>query len=695
METAYVVTTHSRTENGNGDQKNAMGRSDMKKWKWIGIGLVFLILAASFPAAAEEVGTARLSLIEGDVVVLTPDTDDEWVAASINLPLMRGDRLWVPRDGRAEIQFIGRTYLRADGRTDVTINRMTWERDSRIVQTAITEGRVYVNYRSSAGRESVFQVDTPLVSVMAYDDARFDIRVREDDYTEVSVFFGRVEVETPRRTTTVSRGSMLAVGREDYAELSPLGPRSEWIRWNQERDSVLERSRASSRYLPPELDVYSSDFDDYGRWVYVSEYGYVWSPTVVVAGWAPYRYGRWVWMRGDYVWISYEPWGWAPHHYGRWGFRIGIGWFWVPPPVRAVYWCPGFVAWIYTPTYVSWVPLAPREVYYGYGYYGPYSVNVTHVNIRNVNITNVYVNSRVTNAVTVVHRDTFLTGRPARFDGRPPNPFTPGARISPGRPDIKPLKATLHPLPEKVVHERILPPRSIVDKGKQRGIFERPVAVKREASVFKRERPAPLPVIRSERPLPANRWEAHQERREPAVEKRTMPEGPPVVRDVPVRKPSEQREIKGRPSEEKPWKDKPRMSPGERVPREPIPGGEKRTLPKRQPTDTGRVIGEPPVKEPAVSEPAVREWRIPEPIVRPSAPPRQGGNSTRSPGAEKGNVSPSLPGGGKIFDDREKLDKGRGHGAAQGETREWSPSYPQRQPGERRGAFQEGREMFR
>ena len=32
-----------------------------------------------------------------------------------------------------------------------------------------------------------------------------------------------------------------------------------------------------------ELRAYSSDFDDGGRWVNVPEYGYCWTPTVVLA----------------------------------------------------------------------------------------------------------------------------------------------------------------------------------------------------------------------------------------------------------------------------------------------------------------------------------------------------------------------------------------------------------------------------
>jgi hypothetical protein len=110
--------------------------------------------------------------------------------------------------------------------------------------------------------------------------------------------------------------------------------------------------------------------------------------------------------------VGYEPWGWASYHYGRWSFVVNIGWFWVPPVTREVYWSPGYVGWVRTNDYVAWVPLAPGEIYYGRDHYGRHSVNITNVNIDQVNITNVYKNAYINNGATVVKRHTFNTGSP-------------------------------------------------------------------------------------------------------------------------------------------------------------------------------------------------------------------------------------------------------------------------------------------
>jgi hypothetical protein len=476
----------------------------MKKVFVMTLFISYFLMSVS--ASADIIGNARLSLIRGDVSVQTADSGNEWIAASINLPLAPGDKVWVPEEGRAEIQILGGTYLRADASSDLEITNLNRESDAVVTQIALPQGRIYVKYRNFGVGNSVFQVDTQIISAMAYGSAGFEVNVDKDGYTEVSVIDGFVYVESRYGNTKVSAGDMLSIGPDGYADISPRRPRDEWLSWNTSRDALLARSMSSSRYLPPALGVYSRDFDEYGRWVKTSDYGYVWTPRLVAKTWAPYRSGRWVWMNGDYVWISYEPWGWAPYHYGRWAFSAGIGWCWVPPAINAVFWAPGFVAWINAPSYISWVPLAPGEIYYGYGYYGPHSVNLRTVNIKTINVTNIYINSRVAHGVTVIHRDTFLTGRPVRNVNVPANPFSGGARVSPGRPDVKPVRETIMPHPTKVIPPRSLPAIRIADRAKTTGITKRPLAVHEKSSVFRAGASAPpMRVNKSAYPKPATK----------------------------------------------------------------------------------------------------------------------------------------------------------------------------------------------
>ena len=445
------------------------------------IMLISSLLLLPVFSHSQTLGDMRISLIDGDVQIRTEDTGD-WVPASINMPLRDGDRIWVPEGGKTELQLKDGTSLRLDEKSALEI--LTLDKDS--LQFYLTEGHAYANFKGRKG--SLLQMDTPISSVRAYDRSIFRMDIADDGLTQVSVFRGTVDAESKTGRTTIRSGYTLALKEETYAELSPLGPPDEWERWNSERDRRLAERRPPSRNLPQELSAYSSDFEENGRWVYAEEYGHVWTPRVVVSvGWAPYRIGRWVWMRGDYVWISYEPWGWVPYHYGRWAFVPVFGWCWVPPVRGAVFWGPGFVAWVRTPTYVAWVPLGPREIYYGHGHYGPHSVNITNVNITNIHVDKrTYKNINVQNAVTVVHHDTFVKGK--RVDLKlKENPFLKD-KILVGRPDIKHEKTTAMPVIKEVPQSK-RPPEPIRDIKVKEIKEKRPLVKEKQVSVFKPESP--------------------------------------------------------------------------------------------------------------------------------------------------------------------------------------------------------------
>jgi hypothetical protein len=449
--------------------------------------LISLILLPPVYASASDLGGLRFSFIGGDVQVRTEDTGD-WVPASINMPLREGGRIWVPEEGMAEVQTKDGSYLRLADRSALEI--LTLDRGS--YQTYLTEGRLYANFRG--GRDSLLQIDTSTSSVRAYERSNFKVDVPEAGPVNISVLQGEVTVENRDGRITVASGEMLSLGEGAYSEKSTLGAPDDWERWNWDRDRKLAELRPPSRYLPEELQPYSNDFYDNGRWVNTPDYGYVWTPTVSVSvGWAPYRAGRWVWIGGDYVWVSYEPWGWAPYHYGRWAFAVTIGWCWVPPARGAVYWGPGYVGWVYTSRHVAWVPLAPGEIYYGRGHYGPHSVNITNVNITNVHVDNVvYKNVRINNAVTTVNHETFVRGRPA--DARVnENPFLT-EKVHVGRPPIKPEKTSVMPVVREVPQAK-RPPEPVREVNVRELKRERPMVKGKEASVFAPEtRPREMPV---------------------------------------------------------------------------------------------------------------------------------------------------------------------------------------------------------
>jgi uncharacterized protein DUF6600/FecR-like protein len=412
---------------------------------------VMAVLLLPVYAHSATLGNVRISFLEGDVQMRTTEAGD-WVAAAVNTPLDEGDELWVPEGGRMEFQLNTGTSVRLDQNSALQI--LTLERTSS--QFYLSEGHIYVDY--NAPRGNVIQFDTPVSSLRSYDRSVFRVDV-PDQFTDVSVFRGWVDAEGRDGNTRVNTGRTLTLGEGREAELAPIGRSDDWQDWNTQRDRRFASRGDSYRYLPEELRTYSSDLDDNGRWVQVPEYGNVWTPRSVSTDWAPYRTGRWMWRGGDYVWVGSEPWGWTPYHYGRWAFAPRIGWFWVPPPRREVYWGPGYVGWVRTANYVAWVPLAPREVYYGYGNYGPHSVDLRRPDNRQVNITNItYRNVQVNNSVTVINHNTFVTGRREAVNVKE-NLFLT-EKINIGRPDIKPERASFAPV-VKTIEPAKLPPQQV------------------------------------------------------------------------------------------------------------------------------------------------------------------------------------------------------------------------------------------
>ncbi len=508
----------------------------MKRLLFAAAVLIMLVPAPAFSEDSDDLGRVRLSLINGDVQVLIRDSTD-WTDAAINVPLGEGDRLWVPAEGRAEVQIRGGVFVRAGDQSSLDILTMG---DSG-AQFYLDRGHLYL-YNFRGGIRSV-QIDTPFSSIRSEDNSILMIDAAEDDVVEVSVLKGSASVENRTGATRVTAGNTLTVRGEINAELAPIGAPDDWERWNRERDSRVAAWGESARYLPDELHEYASDFDGNGRWYYTSEYGYVWTPLVTAASWAPYTYGSWVWIRGNYVWVDYHPWGWAPCHYGRWTFIASFGWSWIPPPFGAVYWGPGYVGWIFTPTYVAWVPLAPGEIYYGYGNYGPHSVNLRTVNINTVVVNRTYVNARVRNSVTVVQRDSFGTGRRAPLQVRE-NPFRDEGtrRQEEGREFVPPQKRPERPI--------VLVPREMREQIRQQPAQQRGQRDRRERQVVKPSTP-PQPSIRTERPasqLPPERVrktspETLKSERPMARDRNTSVFRPAAPKDLPVTQMKEPRKI--------------------------------------------------------------------------------------------------------------------------------------------------------
>jgi hypothetical protein len=384
--------------------------------------ILFIAGAASAAAADPPARVGRLSLIEGDVT-FHDTAEREAAPAVLNWPVTGGAAFSTAPGARAEVR-IGSTAIRLDGATALEFVQV----DDRSIRLRLEHGAVALRVRNpEVAGELVLETRDARASFA--EPGRYRVEAgRTPDTTAVTAFDGSAQVEADGMVIAVRPGRRVEVG------LGGLGRVVEafadgFDAWTLALDRRDDAVREAPRYVSPETTGYES-LDEHGDWRQVPDYGPVWYPRAVPAGWAPYRTGRWAWIEPwGWTWVDEAPWGFAPFHYGRWAL-IGGFWGWVPGAfvARPVY-APALVGWVGRPGWsvgisigsvpaVGWFPLAPREVFvpaYRCSTVYVRNVNVTHVT-NVVNITSVpprrYEHRHVERAVTVVPAVAVAGGQP-------------------------------------------------------------------------------------------------------------------------------------------------------------------------------------------------------------------------------------------------------------------------------------------
>jgi hypothetical protein len=293
-------------------------------------------------------------MIDGNLSTQRGDSGD-WVADTINTPVMPGDTLSTGPKSRTEVQLDYANVLRLADNAVAKVADLTEGR----IQIQVSQGLVdYVVIRD--GDTSNTEVDSPNLAVHPLGRGVFRIRVISPTETVVTVREGQVQVATPQGSTNVNKGQMITVKGSDNPQykIDEAQARDDWDRWNADRDKEI-LSASSWQHTDPYYTG-SNDLDQYGQWQNAPGYGDVWQPQVG-SDWSPYSDGSWAW-EPDYgwTWVSGEPWGWAPYHYGRW-FMWNNAWAWWPGPIGAGW---GFGGGWYRPI---WAPAYVNFFGWGWG----------------------------------------------------------------------------------------------------------------------------------------------------------------------------------------------------------------------------------------------------------------------------------------------------------------------------------------
>jgi len=275
-----------------------------------------LLAFLAAPALAYEPGApGRVVLVnhlEGQAAVQLAGSDT-WIDDLVNRPLASGDRLWIEEGARAELH-IGSMVLRLGPRSALRLVQV----DDRQVRLRLTAGSLNVRLRALDDDDAV-TIETPAADLELLAPGGYRIDASDDsDRAQFTVWSGRAMVRGPQLLRELRNSEAIDIdANDDSPSIARADQPDRLDLWAEQRDRQEEESRAA-RYVPREMVGYA-ELDAWGDWDDDPEYGAIWMPRYVDAGWAPFRFGYWSYIGPwGWTWIDDAPWGFAPCHYGRW-----------------------------------------------------------------------------------------------------------------------------------------------------------------------------------------------------------------------------------------------------------------------------------------------------------------------------------------------------------------------------------------
>src|SRR5579862_3169565 len=224
---------------------------------------------------------ARLGYISGSVS-FQPSGEDQWSQALANYPLTTGDRIYTDRDGRAELE-TGNIAVRLSSGTDVSTTNLS----DQLVQLGLAQGTLRVRAYEILQGSSV-EIDTPNAALTLLRAGSYRVETFPDDNTTlVTVNSGDLEISGNGFSQVLHGGQSVKLSGDQELQADSVQPQGDddFDRWCSDRDRRYLSSN-SRQYVGQYTPGYD-DLDQYGQWQPDQQYGQVWYPSAVPAGWAP------------------------------------------------------------------------------------------------------------------------------------------------------------------------------------------------------------------------------------------------------------------------------------------------------------------------------------------------------------------------------------------------------------------------
>ncbi len=256
---------------------------------------------------------------------------------------------------------VGAAAVRLDGDSELEVSEL----DDDSFKLHLSYGTVSVRVRNPDALRG-FELTTAQARVILTQPGWVRIEAgRQPGTSVVSVLEGAADVDGATGSVTLRAGKRAELTDEELR--TGALQRIAFDNWPE----ALPAAAPALRYVTDDTTGYE-ELDRYGAWQDDAQYGPLWLPSAVPAGWAPYSDGRWTWIAPwGWTWVDNAPWGYAPSHYGRW-VLLGQRWGWAPGRERGrVPWAPALVGWVggnHGPQHgqrpgVGWFPLSPHDRY--------------------------------------------------------------------------------------------------------------------------------------------------------------------------------------------------------------------------------------------------------------------------------------------------------------------------------------------
>lgn len=271
----------------------------------------------------------RIAAVQGQVYAWEPALR-AWAPAEPSRPIAEGDRVSTGPVGRSELQ-LGSSTLRLHSRTELDVVQL----DEQGLVLALRSGSLALRVHSPAAAQRI-EIVTPEARLQPLGPGHFRIdrgdaaSGEQNHRTRATAWHGRLRV-LGEEGFDVPAGEEVALWLEGSALRHVWGSPAEDVFAERvlREDAQAGRLLATTAPVPAELTG-ATDLARHGRWGQHPQYGPVWWPSTLHAGWVPYQHGRWVWVQPwGWTWVDHAPWAFATYYQGSWLHWQGR-WVWAP-----------------------------------------------------------------------------------------------------------------------------------------------------------------------------------------------------------------------------------------------------------------------------------------------------------------------------------------------------------------------------